>query len=213
MWSFKKSPSQRTRPNHFPPKQCPSALRNLPLKPQAPVMLPISKGATRSIFYLGSEAGQRRVGSLLSPRRGVCAASSAQPAQPSPAAVVGAAHGVAAVCVCVAAAPAAQGLVPTQLCLQSSLFLQEAAHLPLPPPLGSCERLSSFPLTPFQGSPGVSPFPGLLTQSDQKSPLLFAAPLVLCSFLSLLFPPPHLRSRLQPWPHLRTPRPAHRLLS
>lgn len=155
--------------------------------------------------------------SPLSAPRCVCselrAARPAQPAQPSPAAVVGAAHGVAAVCVCVAAAPAAQGLVPTQLCLQSSLFLQEAAHLPLPPPLGSCERLSSFPLTPFQGSPGVSPFPGLLTQSDQKSPLLFAAPLVLCSFLSLLFPPPHLRSRLQPWPHLRTPRPVHLLLS
>lgn len=70
-------------------------------------------------------------------------------------------------CVCVSSSGACSpGTSPHPALFQSSLFLQEAAHLPLPPPLGRCELLSSSPLTPFQGSLGVSPFPGLLTLLD-----------------------------------------------
>lgn len=102
-------------------------------------------------------------------------------------------------CVCVAAAPAAQGLVPTQLCLQSSFFRQEAAHLPLPPLQGSCELLSSFPLIAFRGSP----LPGLLTLPTGRIPVPFVpSPFgAACSSLARLGPSPS-----PPQPPLQLPR-------
>lgn len=108
------------------------------------------------------------------------------PARPSPA-VVGAATERpplrAVRCACVAAAPAAQGLVPTQLCLQSSRFLQEAAHLPLPPLLGGSRLLSSFPL--FRASAFTSSCAAHTSVTRAPLPLCSKSPWCLCSFLPL----------------------------
>lgn len=113
------------------------------------------------------------------------------PARPSPA-VVGAATERpplrAVRCACVAAAPAAQGLVPTQLCLQSSRFLQEAAHLPLPPLLGGSRLLSSFPL--FRASAFTSSCAAHTSVTRTPLPLCSKSPWCLCSFLPLLIPSP-----------------------
>lgn len=188
-----KIPANTTHPDHFPPspEQCVFLPpRNLPLQPQARVIFLLARSNTKSVsFTLAPEAGPRRVAFLLPPSRCVQASSgAARPAQPSPAPQQQELPTARQpLCVCVAAAPAAQGLVPTQLCLQSSVFLQEAAHLPLPP-LASCELLTSFPLLPFQGS--REPFPLLLGYRSQcdYNPLFPFVPRpfgAVCSFLPL----------------------------
>lgn len=138
----------------------------------------------------------------------MCRRAPEQPAQPAPRSPPRAAqpsssrscHGAAAAvrCACVAAAPAAQGLVPTQLCLQSSCFLQEAAHLPLPPPLlGSSSLLASFPLT--QARVFASSCATHTSVTRTPLPLCSKSLWCLCSF----FPPshsPHLLDSFQPLP-------------
>ena len=123
-----KSPANTTHPDHFPPS------------PEQCVFLPFEicpYNHRRGSFFSLSEEQHEKCFLYLGSRGWSETSGFPPPSEP--------------LCVCVAAAPAAQGLVPTQLCLQSSVFLQEAAHLPLPP-LASCELLTSFPLLPFQGS-------------------------------------------------------------
>lgn len=124
----------------------------------------------------------------------MCRRAPEQPAQPAPRSPPRAAqpsssrscHGAAAAvrCACVAAAPAAQGLVPTQLCLQSSCFLQEAAHLPLPPLLGSSSLLASFPLT--QARAFASSCAAHTTVIRTPLPLCSKSLWCLCSFPLLI---------------------------
>lgn len=158
----------------------------------------------RVSFTLAPEAGQRKVALLLRAEP-LCAGEprAARPAQPSPAqrraAVVRAARGVAAA-VCVAAAPAAPGLVPTQLCLQSCSFYrkQRISHF-----LPFSERLAAlfFPSHSISGlTLELSAPPGLQTLPGPESlcPFVPSRLGAVCPLLPLLTPSPHLHSSQQP---------------